>query len=307
MYILCCSTTMHVRDNDTPLFWTPHKIKPFLPTFCHFQHQKQREAGTQSVQIESVVHAFYPHKIMYQALSAFGTASGKKLGRARQQSKYCRQHLSYCKKRLFAVLKTLQKCVNCVYLLVTPDTIHQRTNKEPPVTGVWEQDYTYTLLTSVSWTPLAHLVDHCYLPTPSITAEQLLGGYHRLLKITDNYWRLQKITEDYWKLLEITEDYWSNEFTRLQIIWVCCMGIPTVTEIYCGKCRTFMVCFQKPLLVGNSCSTQNKVQVPMWTGFNSNASLHRNDPSTLMANMDKAPVQSILIAKLWWRELQLAI
>lgn len=162
------------------------------------------------------------------------------------------------------------------------------------MTGVWEQDYTYTLLTSVSWTPLAHLVDHCYLPTPSITAVQTSG-------------RLPEITEDYWQLLEITEDYWSTEFTRLQIIWVCCMGIPTVTEIYCGKCRTFMVCFQKPLLVGNSCSTQNKVQVPMWTGFHSNASLHRNDPSTLMAKLDRAPVQSILIAKLWWRELQLAI
>ena len=206
MYILCCSTTMHVRDNDTPLFWTPHKIKPFLPTFCHFQHQKQREAGTQSVQIESVVHAFYPHKIMYQALSAFGTASGKKLGRARQQSKYCRQHLSYRNKRLFAVLKTLQKCVNCVYLLVTPDPIHQSTNKEPPPCDrslrtrlyVYPPDQCIMDPSSPSCGPL--------LPPNPIYYCRTTSG--RLPQITEDYWQLLEITEDYWRLLKITGDYW---------------------------------------------------------------------------------------------------
>jgi len=111
---------------------------------------------------------------------------------------------------------------------------------------------------------------------------EVTRDYWRLLTITGDYWRLLKITDKYWRLLKITGALSLLEITANNL-WVCCVGIPTVAEIYCGKCRTFSVCFQKTPLVGNSCSTQNKVQVPMWTGFHSNASLHRNDPSTLMS------------------------
>ena len=61
---------------------TPHCSEPHTKSNLFYQlfvtfSTKSMEAGTQFVQIESVVHAFHPHKIMYQALSAFGTASGK--------------------------------------------------------------------------------------------------------------------------------------------------------------------------------------------------------------------------------------
>jgi len=76
------------------------------------------------------------------------------------------------------------------------------------MTGVWEQDYIYP---PDQWciidhsSPTNHLVDHCYLPTPSITAVQTSG---RLPEITEDYWQLLEITEDYWRLLKITDKYW---------------------------------------------------------------------------------------------------
>lgn len=83
------------------------------------------------MQIESMVHAFYPHKIMYQALSTFGTVSDK-VGQGLAPVKILLTTFIISQQAFVCSAQTLQKCVNCVYLLVTPDTIHQSTNKEPP-------------------------------------------------------------------------------------------------------------------------------------------------------------------------------
>jgi len=54
--------------------------------------------------------------IMYQALSAFGTASGKKLGRAWHQSKYCWQHFIVSQQVIVCSTQNLTKvCKLCLF------------------------------------------------------------------------------------------------------------------------------------------------------------------------------------------------